>query len=91
MNISGVFVCQPHSEVFVFDKETRNLTSIPHFDAEFSIVALSSTSQQLYVLDNCGVLSVRRGFESDLTPLGNYWDRLDTNQLGLFVFNKFFE
>lgn len=85
-----MFICQPHSEVFVFDKQTRNLTSIPHFDAELSIVALSSTSQRLYVLDNCGVLSVRRGLDSDLTPLGNCWDRLDTTQLGLF-FHKCFK
>lgn len=79
---NGIFVCQPHSEIFIFDEKKRNLTSIPHFDTNFSILALTSTAQRLYVLDNCGHLSVRREFNSELTPLGTSWERLDTSTIG---------
>ncbi|KAE9552798.1 hypothetical protein FO519_003985 [Halicephalobus sp. NKZ332] len=79
---NGIFISQPHSEIFIFDEKKRNLTSIPHFNTNFSIVALSSTVQRLYVLDNCGNLSVRRGFNEELTPLGTSWDRIDTSIIG---------
>jgi len=79
---NGIYVCQPHSDIFIFDEKKRNLTSIPHFDTKYSILALSSTGHRLYVLDNCGNLIVRRGFNSELTPLGTSWDRLDTSSIG---------
>uniref|UniRef100_A0A7E4ZQ59 WD_REPEATS_REGION domain-containing protein n=1 Tax=Panagrellus redivivus TaxID=6233 RepID=A0A7E4ZQ59_PANRE len=78
-----LFLCQPNTEIHLFADSKRNLTSLPHFNASYSIVALSAAPQGLYVLDNCGQLSIRRGFNPDFTPLGTVWEKLSTDAMGL--------
>lgn len=78
-------MCQPNSEVYHFDMRTRNLTSIPSIDTDFSIIALSAAPRRLYLLDSSGNLFLRRGINLEHTPLGQNWDKLDTFQIGSII------
>uniref|UniRef100_A0AC34FG66 Uncharacterized protein n=1 Tax=Panagrolaimus sp. ES5 TaxID=591445 RepID=A0AC34FG66_9BILA len=76
---NAIFVCQPNSEVYYFDTKTSNLTTIPHFaEEDSSIISISAASRRLYLLDNCGNLFFRRGFNSEHSPLGQNWEKIDT-------------
>ncbi|CAD5226207.1 unnamed protein product [Bursaphelenchus okinawaensis] len=88
-----IYVGQPNSDIFAFSASHRNLTSMPGLDQRVyaglgqsaacgTVIALTAAKDRLYALDSCGTVSVRDGINSQLTPRGTEWVKLNVVGLG---------